>query len=160
MRRSPVRFPARERPVLGLDRPMAETVNPVSEIPEESAWGYLASVDVGRIAVSSDGRPEIYPVNFCLDGESIVFRSASGSKLEKLAVDSHVAFEADGWSETGGWSVLIRGDAALIEDPDELARVTKAPLRTWVPTVKKNWVRVTPELITARHFAFGPEPKD
>ena len=55
---------------------MVETTNPVSEIPEESAWGYLASVDVGRIAVFSDSTPEIYPVNFCLDGESVVFRSA------------------------------------------------------------------------------------
>ena len=139
---------------------MAETTNPVSEIPEESAWGYLASVDVGRIAVFSDSTPEIYPVNFCLDGESVVFRSAPGSKLEKLVLDSHVAFEADGWTDEGGWSVLVRGTAALIEDADELARLAKAPLRPGVTTVKRNWVRVTPTRITALRFAFGPEPQD
>ncbi|WP_316668049.1 pyridoxamine 5'-phosphate oxidase family protein [uncultured Propionibacterium sp.] len=138
---------------------MVDTTNPVSEIPEGSAWGYLASVDVGRIAVTSGDSPEIYPVNFCLDGESIVFRSASGSKLETLALNSRVAFEADSWADEGGWSVLVRGTATLVEDADELARVAKAPLRTWVPTVKKNWVRVVPSQITARRFAFGPEPR-
>jgi nitroimidazol reductase NimA-like FMN-containing flavoprotein (pyridoxamine 5'-phosphate oxidase superfamily) len=137
---------------------MADTTTPISTIPEDSAWGYLASVDVGRIAVSSGDLPEIYPVNFCLDGETIVFRSAAGSKLEKLSLNSHVAFEADGWDEDGGWSVLVRGTGSLITDADELARVAKAPLLPWVPTIKKNWVRVTPEKVTGRTFAFGPEP--
>lgn len=135
-----------------------DTTSPISEIPEESAWGYLASVDVGRIAVASESIPEIYPVNFCLDGESVVFRSAPGSKLEKLALNSHVAFEADAWTEDGGWSVLLRGTAMLIEDADELARLAKAPLRPWVPTLKNNWVRIVPSQLTARHFEFGPEP--
>ncbi|MFK5256413.1 pyridoxamine 5'-phosphate oxidase family protein [Propionibacterium freudenreichii] len=137
---------------------MADTTNPISPIPDDSTWGYLASVDVGRIAVSSDNLPEVYPVNFCLDGESIVFRSAAGSKLEKLALNSHVAFEADGWSEEGGWSVLVRGTGSFITDEDELARVAKAPLLPWVPTVKKNWVRIMPTRVTGRTFLFGPEP--
>ena len=138
---------------------MVETTNPVSEIPEESAWGYLASVDVGRIAVFSDSTPEIYPVNFCLDGESVVFRSAPGSKLEKLVLDSHVAFEADGWTEEAGWSVVLRGKAEIITDDAELALCDKMPLLPWVPTVKRNYVRVEADQITGRTFAFGPEPK-
>ncbi|WP_430270597.1 pyridoxamine 5'-phosphate oxidase family protein [Propionibacterium freudenreichii] len=107
---------------------MADTTNPISPIPDDSTWGYLASVDVGRIAVSSDNLPEVYPVNFCLDGESIVFRSAAGSKLEKLALNSHVAFEADGWSEDRAVGACsCRGTGSFITDEDELARVAKAP---------------------------------
>ncbi|SER50081.1 Nitroimidazol reductase NimA, pyridoxamine 5'-phosphate oxidase superfamily [Propionibacterium cyclohexanicum] len=150
------------RPDIGggllLDECMADTTSPVSEIPEDSAWGYLASVEVGRIAVSAGDLPEIFPVNFCLDGESIVFRSAPGTKLEKLAINEHVVFEADGWNEEGGWSVVVKGLGALITDEEELARVKRAPLLPWIPTVKRNWVRITPNRITGRAFFFGPEP--
>lgn len=143
---------------LRLDELMAETTSPISEIPDDSAWGYLASVEVGRIAVSTEDLPEIFPINFCLDGESIVFRSAPGTKLEKLAHNGHVVFEADGWNDEGGWSVIVKGIGALITDQDELARVKRAPLLPWVPTVKKIWVRITPSKITGRAFFFGPEP--
>lgn len=143
---------------LRLDELMAETTSPISEIPDDSAWGYLASVEVGRIAVSTEDLPEIFPINFCLDGESIVFRSAPGTKLEKLAHNGHVVFEADGWNDEGGWSVIVKGIGALITDEDELARVKRAPLLPWVPTVKKIWVRITPSKITGRAFFFGPEP--
>lgn len=144
---------------LRLDELMAETTSPISEIPDDSAWGYLASVEVGRIAVSTEDLPEIFPINFCLDGESIVFRSAPGTKLEKLAHNGHVVFEADGWNDEGGWSVIVKGIGALITDQDELARVKRALLLPWVPTVKKIWVRITPSKITGRAFFFGPEPE-
>jgi Pyridoxamine 5'-phosphate oxidase len=41
----------------------------------------LASQPVGRVAVVVDGSPMIFPVNYALDGESIVFRSDAGSKI-------------------------------------------------------------------------------
>lgn len=139
---------------------MADTTGPVSDIPEDSAWGYLASVEVGRLAVSTKDHPEIFPVNFCLDGESIVFRSAPGTKLDTMAVNGNVSFEADGWTEDGGWSVIVKGAGTLITEEDELARIKRAPLLPWVPTVKKNWVRITPESISGRAFLFGVEPTE
>lgn len=136
-----------------------QSSSPVSIVPEDSAWGYLASAEVGRLAVVEDGTPEIFPVNFCLDGESVVFRSAEGSKLNQLVHHDQVAFEADGWGEDGGWSVLVKGTASIITEEDELARAQKFPLLPWVPTVKNIFIRITPtEEISARTFAFGAEP--
>lgn len=137
---------------------MAENENPITVIEEDTCWGYLASVKVGRLATAKDGQPEIFPVNYEVDGQSIVFRTAPGSKLQELTDNAHVAFEVDGWNEQGGWSILIKGDAEKITDEAELALAEKMPLRPWVPTVKPFYVRVTPHEMTGRSFTFGPEP--
>lgn len=131
---------------------------PVVELADDTAWGYLASQSVGRLAVSTDGVPEIFPVNYALDGEFLIFRTAEGSKLEAMALNNHVAFEVDGWDEERGWSVIVTGTVDLIHDEDEIRRLSKAPLKPWVPTVKKNWVRIVPDQVTARSFNFGEEP--
>ncbi|MEL4503970.1 pyridoxamine 5'-phosphate oxidase family protein [Luteococcus sp. H138] len=137
---------------------MADMENPMTEIQEDTCWGYLASQEVGRLATAKDGQPEIFPVNYHVDGQSIVFRTASGSKLKELTENAHVAFEVDGWTVDGGWSILIKGDAAEITDEDELAMADKMPLRPWVPTIKRHYVRVTPSQLSGRSFYFGPEP--
>lgn len=137
---------------------MADMENPITEIPEDTCWGYLASQEVGRLATAKDGQPEIFPVNYHVDGQSIVFRTASGSKLQELTENALVAFEVDGWNDDGGWSILIKGDAAEITDETELALADKMPLRPWVPTIKRHYVRVTPTQLSGRAFYFGPEP--
>ncbi len=136
---------------------MADKETPITPIPTDSCWGYLASQEVGRLATTVLNMPEIFPVNFCLDGESIVFRTAAGTKLETLTDNRNVVFEVDGWNDEGGWSVVVHGTAEVISAEEELARAVKMPLRPWVPTLKKNFVRITPDLVTGRSFYFGPE---
>lgn len=134
--------------------------SPISVIPEDSCWGYLASQEVGRLGLSTHDLPEIFPVNYYVDGESIIFRSAEGSKMNEIATNSNVVFEVDGWTEDGGWSVMVKGIAERITDADELARARKAPLLPWVPTVKTIFVRIRPTIgISGRHFLFGAEPE-
>ncbi len=132
----------------------------MTAVEEDTCWGYLDTAQVGRLATSTDDRPQIFPVNFVVDGASVVFRTAAGTKLDEIVHNSMVAFEADGWSEDGGWSVVLRGRAEVITDPDELALCEKMPLRPWVPTTKKNWVRIQPGEISGRTFAFGAEPAE
>ncbi len=129
-------------------------------VEEDTCWGYLDTAEVGRLATSADNQPQIFPVNYVVDGLSVVFRTAAGTKLDEMVRNSAVAFEADGWSEQGGWSVVIRGTAEVITSPEELALCEKMPLRPWVPTVKKTWVRVQASSISGRTFAFGPEPTE
>lgn len=129
----------------------------MTKLEEDTAWGFLAGAEVGRIATSKDNVPEIFPVNFCLDGESVVFRSAEGTKLDDLLFNASVVFEADGWDGDGGWSVIIHGNAELITDAAELQRAEKMPLRPWIDTVKPNFVRIVPERVSGRTFVFGPQ---
>ena len=138
---------------------MINEENPITEVPEDSCWGYLDTAEVGRLATSVNDQPEVFPVNYVVDGQSIVFRTAAGSKLEDIVPNNRVAFEADGWTEEAGWSVVLRGKAEIITDDAELALCDKMPLLPWVPTVKRNYVRVEADQITGRTFAFWPEPK-
>lgn len=138
---------------------MADTTNPITVVPEDACWGYLASQEVGRLVTSVGNRPELFPVNFVLDGQSVVFRTAEGSKLAQIVTNDDVAFQCDGWDDEGGWSVLLHGTAEVISDEAELARCEKMPLRPWVPTVKPHWVRLNPSEIVGRTFIFGRLPE-
>ena len=133
---------------------MAEAIEPYEELSSDSCWGYLASQEVGRLGVSVDGLPEIFPINFALDGEFIVFRTAEGSKLEQLTVNNNVAFEADGWDVNEGWSVIVSGVAEVVTSEVDLKRFQHLTLRTWLDTVKQTWVRIVPTKISGRYFEF------
>lgn len=137
---------------------MADMENPITPLEEDTCWGYLASQEVGRLATARDGQPEIFPINYCVDGQSVVFRTAEGSKLQELTDNALVAFEVDGWDDDKGWSVVIKGEATVITDERELQLADHMPLKPWVPTVKKHYVRITPGELTGRTFAFGDEP--
>lgn len=79
----------------------------------------LASSVVGRLAVTVDQHPEIFPVNFVLERRSIVFRTAAETKLWESMKQEPAAFEIDGYESTSeeAWSVVARGTTSLIEDP-------------------------------------------
>lgn len=136
---------------------MAHSDSPVTTLTEDSCWGLLASLEVGRLATVDGDHPEIFPINYVVDGPSIVFRTAEGSKLDELVNNSHVAFEVDTWDLHGGRSVVLKGTASEITADDELARARALPLRPWVPTVKTHFVRITASEVTGRVFRFGPE---
>ena len=44
----------------------------------------LASVPVGRVGFYADGEVVLLPVNHAVDGQDVVFRTASGSKVKRL----------------------------------------------------------------------------
>lgn len=39
--------------------------------------------------MSSHDVPEIFPINYYVDGESVIFRSAEGSKMDLLALNKN-----------------------------------------------------------------------
>lgn len=96
---------------------------------------------VGRIAVA-DPRPNIFPVNFAIDRGNIVFRTDPGTKFHAAVRGAYVAFEVD-WVEPSwqiGWSVVVRRQARVVADPEELERVRRLPLIPWAEGTKKNFI--------------------
>lgn len=110
-------------------------------------------VHVGRVTVVRGGEPHVYPVTFRVDGDAVVFRTATGSGLH-LAVGQLVAFEVDSldpaWQE--GWSVLLQGTAREVVDPDELVRMKRLPLHPWAPGPMDRFVRIDPSSISGRRI--------
>jgi len=137
---------------------MAEQASPVTILGPARAWDILAGQQIGRIVVVIDGQAEIFPVNYVTDGETLVIRTAEGTKLSALLRNHRVAFEVDTWDVDHGYSVVLHGPAAPITDPAELARAEALRLRPWIPTVKTVFVRIDGEQISARKFTFGPDP--
>ena len=127
----------------------------------QTCWQQLAGEEVGRLAVSVRQHPDIFPVNYTVDNQTIVFRTAEGTKLFALFVDSAVAFEVDGYDAESGtaWSVVIKGHAAEIPMQDLLDDLA-FPLFPWTVTPKPRFVRVVPYEITGRRFHVVPRGPD
>ncbi len=62
-------------------------------------------------------------------------------------------------SETEAWSVLVTGAARILDRDDEIERAEQLDLRPLVPSIKRVFVAIDIERITARRFALGPEPE-
>lgn len=133
--------------------------NPIQELSADEAWALLATSDVGRIALSVGGQPDIFPINYVADNGRVLMRTAEGTKLAELAVNGKVAFEADSYDDTGGWSVVVKGSARVLSTGAEIAKADEAPLRPLIPTLKYNYIEIQPDEISARRFEFGPEPE-
>lgn len=125
------------------------------ELAETDCLRLLRSVEVGRLAVRlSDGGVDVFPVNFGVDGDTVVFCTAAGSKLSSIEAEPIVAFEADhfDWYERTAWSVVIRGTASLVPDQGELVEVVEGTLAPWQAGPKPYFVRIVPSSTTGRRF--------
>jgi hypothetical protein len=123
-------------------------------LPESTCWDLLRSTEIGRLAVSSGGEPDIFPVNFTVDHGTLVFRSAAGSKLLAIRATAAVAFEADGYDPATrqAWSVVLHGRAEEIRAAEDLVHTAELPLSPWHGSAKSIFVRVVPDRITGRRF--------
>src|SRR4051794_5899706 len=82
----------------------------------------LRSAQVGRLGIAIMNVPDIFPVNFVVDDDTLVFRTAEGTKFAAAILGSAVAFEVDGYDPDAGeaWSVVLKGQAVEIEGMYEL----------------------------------------
>ena len=98
--------------------------------------------------------PMIIPVNYVLVGDRITFRTGAGSKLGNALRGEPVAFEVDGLdpADRTGWSVVVRGHAAVVTDTKELASLGDTPLQPWAPGTKPHYVRIEPRRISGRRI--------
>lgn len=134
------------------------TDEPVTILSEDESWRRLGGVALGRLVTSFAGEPEIFPVNFVVQGRTVLFRTSEGTKLFSAVANSIVLFEADDHNVAEGWSVIVRGRARLLRTDAEIDEAERAQLMPWTAIPKVHYVRVTPSEITGRHFRFGPEP--
>jgi nitroimidazol reductase NimA-like FMN-containing flavoprotein (pyridoxamine 5'-phosphate oxidase superfamily) len=125
---------------------------PVEELAESSSWVLLEMASFGRLAVSVDGQPQIFPVDFYARKPDILFRTADGTKLRELTANRTVAFEVDHRATDESWSIVVNGIARVLTDEAEIAIADRAPLPEWSPTAPYVYVRITPSAIRGRRF--------
>jgi nitroimidazol reductase NimA-like FMN-containing flavoprotein (pyridoxamine 5'-phosphate oxidase superfamily) len=138
---------------------MTETNDVVTVLDTEQCWNLLARGELGRLAVAVGGEPDIFPVNYVIDGPRVLFRTAPGSKLASLSANPRVALEVDEYDDTFAASVVLKGVATRLELQREIDLADALPLAPWIPTLKYRWVRISPTSVTGRRFDRAPEPE-
>jgi nitroimidazol reductase NimA-like FMN-containing flavoprotein (pyridoxamine 5'-phosphate oxidase superfamily) len=141
--------------VAGAGTAVAEAIVPLTS---DECWAFLATQQLGRLAATVAGVPDIFPVNYLADQETILFRTGRGTKLLELTVSRYVAFEVDRWDTNEAMSVVVRGMASVVEDPAELAEADLLALHSWVPTETPVFVRVRPVAVSGRRITLAYEP--
>ena len=125
------------------------------ELTSSACFELLANEHLGRVAITDDRGPVVFPVNFVLDRHTVVFRTGPGTKLHAARRGGRVCFEADGTDLAAHtrWSVIVRGEITEVTDRAELARLRRLPLRVWGPRTRNHYVRILPAVVTGRRIA-------
>jgi nitroimidazol reductase NimA-like FMN-containing flavoprotein (pyridoxamine 5'-phosphate oxidase superfamily) len=126
----------------------------IEMLDREECLRLLATQEVGRVAVVDHGQPHVMPVNYVLDGDAVVFRTAAGTKLAG-ATGSQVAFEVDETDRArrSAWSVVVHGlaqEVTAYDAPALVDRIAAIELHPWAEFDKPHVLRIAPHTITGR----------
>jgi nitroimidazol reductase NimA-like FMN-containing flavoprotein (pyridoxamine 5'-phosphate oxidase superfamily) len=122
----------------------------------------LATHEIGRVGVLAGGYPLILPVNYRLDGTTVVIRTHPGTIL-RSAEHANVTFEVDDIDRgsRSGWSVLIRAQAEEVGEAhraDLVERTRQTGVEPWAPGAKDSWIRLITHEISGRRIVPGELP--
>jgi nitroimidazol reductase NimA-like FMN-containing flavoprotein (pyridoxamine 5'-phosphate oxidase superfamily) len=126
----------------------------IEVISRDECLRLLTEEVVGRLGFVAAGQAEVLPVNYVVDDEAVVFRTAAGTKLD-WAARAPVVFEVDRIDRVtrSGWSVIMRGRAEEVTSFDRVelqTRVAALPLDPWAAGEKRHLVRIRSSAITGR----------
>ncbi|WP_295627376.1 pyridoxamine 5'-phosphate oxidase family protein [uncultured Corynebacterium sp.] len=140
---------------------MSENNDVIERLNDDEALELLATKTFGRLVVRRKDDMDLFPLNYTVHEGKIYFRTAEGSKLFSLSLNDDVLFEADNVDESGAsaWSVIVKGTARALTSNDEIRKADELPLKPWLPTLKYNYVEITPGDVSGRKFHLGEEPE-
>ena len=128
----------------------------------DECYALLATQEIGRLGVNAEHHPLIFPVNFGLDGTTVVIRTQEGTKLA-AAEHANVSFEVDEIDRRtrSGWSVLVRGQAERLvgrHGGEVILRTLARGVQPWAPGEYGIWLRLIPHAISGRAIIPGELP--
>lgn len=128
-------------------------------LDREGCLALLGADETGRLAIIDGTRPVIFPVNYVLDGEDIVFRTAPGTKLDH-GPRAAVCFEIDAFdrSHRAGWSVVVSGRLEEVTEynAERFAHMSALPIDPWASGAKEHIMRLVASSITGRRVGGSP----
>lgn len=140
---------------------MSENTDVIQNLSGEESLELLATKTFGRLVVRRNDDMDLFPLNYLVHEGEIYFRTAEGSKLFSLTLNNDVLFEADNvdGDSQEAWSVVVKGTARTLSSNAEIEAADQLPLKPWLPTLKYNYVVVSPNEISGRKFHLGDEPE-
>lgn len=131
------------------------------ELTREECLRLLGANSFGRLAVTMGDAPVIRPVNYLFyePMQSVVFRTAPGSKFHALLRSARAVFEIDGIDERPrtGWSVIIAGVTEEVTNPNDVHRLDGLGLESWAPGRKAHWVSIRAWRVSGRRIVLAAD---
>ncbi|WP_404312044.1 pyridoxamine 5'-phosphate oxidase family protein [Agrococcus terreus] len=131
--------------------------SPVHDISEDECLKLLAAFDMGRIAFRLGDELEMLPVHYHASGREITVATAPGTRLAAGMLTSGLLLEIDHIGVREAWSVVARGRARLLQEPDELAEAEALPIHPLIHVERRQFLRIPIDRITGRRFHRLPE---
>jgi uncharacterized protein len=124
------------------------------ELTRSECLSLLADGVIGRVIFTDHALPTVQPVNYLLDHEEIIFRTANGSKLAAATRNAVVAFQLDDFDmmARSGWSVVGVGEAYDVVDPARLAELADLQTDPWVRGHDVHTLSIPLTIITGRRL--------
>jgi uncharacterized protein len=129
--------------------------NGLEILSPEQCLDLLQHSTVGRVAVTVAALPAIFPVNYAILDEAIVFRTGEGTKLRAALERAVVAFQVDHIDDAtaSGWSVMAVGMAEEITDPADIKAAEQLGLHPFAAGDRAHFVRIRPEFLSGRRIS-------
>jgi uncharacterized protein len=126
----------------------------LAELDRAECVRLLSTAVVGRIVFTERALPAIRPVNFVLDRNEIIFRTAQGSALAAATQHAVVGLEVDDIQAAThtGWSVVVLGQAYEIFDIDRLVRLACVDDAPWPPNRTAHTIAIPMDHVTGRRL--------
>lgn len=142
---------------MAASQPRREATGKLLALSRTECLELLSTQEFGRLAVNlRDAAPVVRPVNYVFDApsQSVVFRTARGSKLFALLHSAEATFEIDGIEpgDRSGWSVVVCGPATEVTHPAELARLERLELQPWFSGPFGHWVQIRARTVSGRRI--------
>ncbi|RMB58904.1 pyridoxamine 5'-phosphate oxidase family protein [Tessaracoccus antarcticus] len=109
----------------------------------------LASQVVGRVAWESAEGINVFPVNYRIVNERVVFHTSESGPLSALLIPTKVGFQVDEFDAESavGWTLLARGTTASAEGLESVS---------WVPDGRHVGVAINVEWLGGRVVSGTP----
>ena len=131
------------------------------ELSYSECQALLRSGVFGRIGLSTPDGPVVVPVNYSVLDNAVVIRTASDGPIAKHGSGAKVAFEIDhvDYAYHRGWSVMVRGTTAVVDDPDEVARIRAVwEPKPWASGDRPLLLELPLTELTGRRLGSGWDP--
>jgi nitroimidazol reductase NimA-like FMN-containing flavoprotein (pyridoxamine 5'-phosphate oxidase superfamily) len=108
------------------------------------------------VAVIVGHYPLVFPVNYAVDGKTILYRTGAGTKLHSVH-RSNVTFEVDeiDTARRAGWSVMVKGVAQELSPKRDRRLISRAELsgaNPWAAGDREHVIRILADQVTGRRI--------
>lgn len=122
-------------------------------LDDQTCRELLATHSVGRVALTADALPAVFPVNYVFHDDAVLFASEQGAKLAAAQRGDIACFEIDHMDAINhcGWSVMATGRLQTLS-AFEVGTLADLRLMPWALVGDTRVIRLRAELLTGRVF--------